>query len=511
MRWDEWFAHDGLGLARLVAAGELTPQEVRTQARAAVERVDKTLQGVLELFGDVANSAGDELPDRSGALYGVPTFLKDLGSGLAGRRREYGSRLLLGQVAAKTDPLVRNFLRAGLFPIGRSTTPEFGMAFDTSTDYLGTLKVTRNPWNPGRTAGGSSGGSAALVAAGVTPISMSSDGGGSTRIPASFCGLVGLKASRGRIAMPYAHNEYTWRIAVEGVVTRSIRDSAAVLDYLHVKPIGGTFYPMAEPTNSFLRAVERPPSHLRIAFSTGSWGREGQCDEQIADRIRHVALVLDNLGHVVEEVDDRTLCDWGTLWSCYLTQWICTRLMYAPMATNRGLDPRKLASLLTPMAYRHFEAAQSYSALELLQAIAGNNSVTRTFAAFFARYDILLCPACAVRVPQANGPYSLLRDETLVHWLGRFADAGRYTIPGNEVGLPGIAIPAGWDSEGMPIGAMFYAGQGEEAVLLALAAALAGEHPGWFGQLPPISVVEQPPLQDSNERELRRSILRSGV
>jgi amidase len=490
MNWEEWFARDGLGLAELVAAGDVTAQELVEQGRTAVGRVDNVLEGVLELFEAVSDNLGVDLPDSSGALYGVPMFLKDLGSGLAGRKRECGSRLLIGQVATETDPLVHNFMRAGLCPIGRSTTPEFGMAFDTSTDYQGKVKITRNPWNPSHTAGGSSGGSASLVAAGVTPISMSSDGGGSTRVPASFCGLVGLKASRGRIAMPLAHSEYTWRIAVEGVVTRSVRDSAAVLDYLHAKPKGGTFYPMGAPAGSFLRAVERPPPQLRIAFSTGSWGREGECDHQIAERIRHLAVVLDSLGHLVEEVDDRTICDWETLWSCYVTQWICTRLMYTSLAISRGLEPRNMASLLTPMAYRHFEAAQSYSAVELLQAIAGNNRVTRAFAGLFTRYDVLLCPVCAVRVPLANGPYSLLRDEPLVHWLGRFADAGRYTIPGNEAGLPGISIPVGWDSDGLPIGAMFYAGQGEEAVLLALAAALAAEHPGWFARVPPISVIE---------------------
>jgi amidase len=171
--------------------------------------------------------------------------------------------------------------------------------------------------------------------------------------------------------------------------------------------------------------------------------------------------------------------------------------MYVPMAVQRGLDANNMASLLTPMAYRHFEAAQSYSTLDLLQAMAGNNTVTRTLGGFFGRYDILLCPACAVRVPEANGPYSLLRDEPLAVWLGRFADAGRYTIPGNEAGLPSIAIPAGSDSEDMPIGAMLYAGQGEEELLLRLAATVASEHPEWFGRAPPISVLERSSLSQA--------------
>ena len=219
MSWSEWFALDGVDLADLIRKGKITTNEVISQATAGVQRVDSELEGVLELFEDVGQNADANSPNRSGTLYGVPIFLKDLGSRMAKRAQESGSRLLHGNISDVTDPLINNFLRAGLIPFGRSTTPEFGLSFDTSTNYLGTVKVTRNPWNSEHTPGGSSGGSAALVAAGVTPISMASDGGGSTRIPASYCGLVGLKASRGRISMSLNHSEYTKRIAVEGVVT----------------------------------------------------------------------------------------------------------------------------------------------------------------------------------------------------------------------------------------------------------------------------------------------------
>jgi amidase len=165
------------------------------QAAEAVARVDPQIEAVLGLYDDVLADPDRDGPSKQGRLYGVPMFLKDLGSGLAGRTQESGSKLFKDHVVKATDPLVENYLGAGLVPIGRSTTPEFGMTFDTATDYVGRLKVTRNPWQPGRTAGGSSGGSAAAVAAGIVPISMASDGGGSTRIPASFCGLVGLKAT----------------------------------------------------------------------------------------------------------------------------------------------------------------------------------------------------------------------------------------------------------------------------------------------------------------------------
>ena len=488
MSWSQWQCHDATSLSGLVRSGQLTAAEVVGQAAAALERVDDTLQGALEIFGDVVDAPEAAGSDRDGALYGVPIFLKDLGSRMAGRRQESGSRLLRDNVSQVTDPLVENYMHAGLIPFGRSTTPEFGMTFDTATAYLDELKVTRNPWNPQRTPGGSSGGSAALVAAGVTPISMASDGGGSTRIPASYCGLVGLKASRGRIAMPLHHSEYTWRIAVEGVVTRSVRDSAAVLDYLARKPSGGTFYPMEPPAGSYLDALANPPGRLRVALSVGQWGREGDCDRQVADKVRALGLLLEELGHDVHEVDDRTLCDWEAMWSGYITQWICGRVMYLPIAQLTGRSFEDMQSLLAPMVYRHFDAAQAYSTLDLLTAMTKNNTVTRALGRFMSGWDVLLCPTHAIRVPAANGPYSLLHDAPLDDWVARLVDACRYTMPGNEAGLPGISVPVGLDTDGLPIGAMLYAGIGREDVLLRLASAIEAARPEWFCQVPPINV-----------------------
>ncbi len=489
MSWSEWMGHDGVSLAGLVRSGQLQPAEVVAQTAAAVGRVDATLCATLEIFDDVVADPAANRPDPAGGLFGVPIFLKDLGSRLAGRRQESGSGLLRGNVAPVTDPLVENFLRAGLIPLGRSTCPEFGMTFDTSTAYLDEVRVTRNPWNTARTPGGSSGGSAALVAAGATPISMASDGGGSTRIPASYCGLVGLKASRGRVAMPLNHNELTWRIAVEGVVTRTVRDSAAVLDHLSRTPGGGTFYPMAPPAQSFLDTLGNPTGRLRVALSTGGWGRPGRCDPQVADKVRALADLLADMKHEVHEIDDGALCDWKAMWRGYITQWICGRVMYADVAALGDVAPEQMAAKLSPMVHRHFEAAQRYSTLDLYRAMAANNTVTRAFGKFMSGWDVLLCPTHAIRVPAANGPYSLLRDEPLDDWIARLADACRYTMPGNEAGLPGISIPVGLDADGLPVGAMLYAGAGREDLLLRLAAAVEAASPQWFAQVPPLSVL----------------------
>ncbi len=425
LSWAEWGKHDAVALAALVKQKAVTAAELAAQAEAAVARLNPKLEAVLEVFTDVIANPDADRPDRDGALYGVPMFLKDLGSGLKGRKQESGSKLYKDNIANATDPTVENYLRAGLVPIGRSTTPEFGMTFDTTTDYLGAVKVTRNPWNLAHTPGGSSGGSAAAVAAGVTPISMSSDGGGSTRIPASFSGLVGLKASRGRVPRPLAQSEYIQRISVDGVLTRSVRDSAAAFDYMTRVPNGGSFIKMGPPAGSYVDAIAREPGRLKIGLSTGAWGRGGATDAEVAERVRMVATLLEGLGHHVEEVADAEICDWETLWWGYITQWISCRGQ--PIAAAKAIPP-------------------------------------------------------------ANGPYSLLRDEELEPWVGRLADACRYTMPGNETGIPAISLPAGLDRDGLPVGIQLHGNFAREDMLLQIAAQVERARPEWFGAIPPVHV-----------------------
>jgi amidase len=488
MSWDEWAGHDAVALGALVKDGQVSPRELARQVAAGVVLTEPHLDAVLEVFDDILEDPNQDRPDPSGPLYGVPIFLKDIGSRLKGRLQESGTRLLEGYLAPDTDPLVENYLRAGLIPLGRSTTPEFGMTFDTVTDYLGRLKVTRNPWDLRRTSGGSSGGSAALVAAGVTPISMASDGGGSTRFPASFCGLVGLKPSRGRLPMPLTHSEFTWRIAVEGVVTRTVRDTAAVYDYLVRIPNGGTFIKLAPPARPYSEEIRRPPPRLRIALSTGRWGRVPATDPEVIARTSEMAKLLAGLGHDLEEIDDAMICDWELMWSTYQTQWVMGRAQFRTIAEQRRIDPASLGDYLNPMTRRHLAAAERYDKFDLWKAMANNNLLTRAVGRFMERYDLLLTPTAAIRVPQADGPYGLLRDEALEIWINRITDACRYTMPGNEVGLPAISLPAGWDPDGVPVGVMLYANFGREDLLLAVAAEVEAAKPDWFDRRPPCHV-----------------------
>ncbi|MGE4043450.1 MAG: amidase [Acetobacteraceae bacterium] len=489
MSWDEWARHDAMGLARLVSDRQVTPHELAEQAAAAVDRLNPTLQGVIEVFTDTRDNPDTDGPDHDGALHGVPMFLKDLGSGLAGRTQDSGSALTRGTVIGATDPTIANFLRAGLVPLGRSTTPEFGMTFDTTTDYGGEVTVTRSPWNPERTPGGSSGGSAASVAAGIVPLSMSSDGGGSTRIPASFCGLIGLKASRGRVPQPLGRNEYVTRISIDGVVTRTVRDTAAVYEYLTRVPNGGSFIRMGPPGVSYMDAIAHAPAELRIGLSTGRWGRATDTDPQVAARVREVARVMEGLGHQVEELDETQICDWDVLWPTYIQQWIGSRATFAMLAEERGLQAETLQGSLTPMTWRHYMASARYDKFDIFRMMNGNNHVTRQFGALMDRYDVLLTPTLAIRVPLANGPYSLLRDEDLDDWVCRLADACRYTMPANETGMPAISLPAGTDTDGLPIGVQFHGSFGREDLLLQIAAQVERARPEWFGAVPMVHVT----------------------
>ena len=488
MSWDEWQKHDALALAGRIRAKEVTAKELSAQAAEAVEHLDPMIEAVLGIYEDAVADPDRDGPSKTGQLYGVPMLLKDLGSGLAGRTQEAGSRLFKEYVVKATDPVVTNYLRAGLVPIGRSTTPEVGMTFDTTTDYLGRVKVTRNPWNPERTPGGSSGGSAAAVAAGVLPISMASDGGGSTRIPAAFCGLVGLKATRGRVPRPLPQSEYISRTSTDGVVTRTVRDTAAAYEYLTHIPNGGSFIPMGQPAGSYLAVVERDPGRLKIGLSTGAWGRPTATDPEVGERVRTVAKLLDGLGHLIEELDDRSMCDWAALWSAYSSGWIGGRAQLAATAKERGLDPRRLEQILGPMVYRHYLAAEHYDKFDIWKMMADNNTVTREFGRLMERFDLLLVPTMAIRVPKADGPYSLLREEELDPWLERLCDACRYTMPANETGLPAISVPAGLDRDGLPIGVQLYGNFCREDLLLQIAAQIERARPEWFGAIPGLHV-----------------------
>jgi amidase len=485
MGWQEWSNYDALGLAELVQTKQVTPQELACQVVKAVQILNPRLEAVLEIFEDAVDNPDIDCPNRDGRLYGVPFFLKDLNARLKGRLQEQGSRLFKGYVARETDPLIENFLRAGLVMLGRSTVPEMGWAFDTSTSYMGKTIITRNPWNLERTAGGSSGGAGALVAAGVTPISMSSDGAGSTRFPAAFNGLIGLKATRGRLPTPQRFNEYVVHESAPGVLTRTVRDWAAALDYMARVPNGGSFMKVLPFDGSYLETIAHMPGKLRIALSTGLWGCTDPADPQVVASTRQVAHVLEDLGHTVEEVNDEAICNFNIARKAFMEYWACSAGEIRLTAEDMDIPPEELRNYLDPVTYQFVEVADHLTKSDLWRVTFVNPLVTRAFGQFFESYDALLTPTSAIQVPAAAGPYSLLgNEESIDVWMERKFSAARYTYLANETGLPAISIPAGLDEAGLPIGAQLYANFLREDLLLQLASQLEHAKPEWFNQIP---------------------------
>jgi amidase len=290
------------------------------------------------------------------------------------------------------------------------------------------------------------------------------------------------------VPRPLAQSEYITRISVDGVVTRSVRDTAVAYDDITRIPDGGSFIHMGPPAGSYAASIARDPGKLRIGLSTGRWGRKTETDREVAERVRAVGQLLQDLGHAVEEIDDAAICNWERLWDGYVTNWISSRAQFRTKAQDQGINPKDLQKYLGPMVYRHYLAADRYDKFDIWRMMECNNEVTRAFGRFMGRYDLLLTPTLAIRVPKANGPYSLLLDEELGPWAERLCDACRYTMPGNETGMPGISVPAGLDRDGLPIGAQLHAKWAREDLLLQVAAQIERAKPEWFGAIPPVHV-----------------------
>jgi len=480
--WREWARLDALALAALVRDRKVTAREIAGQAATAVELTNPSLGAVLEVFEDAVID-----PERSGArpggpLFGVPMFWKDSGSGMAGRLRECGSLLTAGQRSDGDCPLTLNMRTAGLNILGRSTLPEWGKTFDTTLAYQGRLTITRNPWDLDRSPGGSSGGSAALVAACVVPIAKTGDAAGSTRVPAAFTGLVGLKPSRGLLPPPTGTNELTNHRIQEGVLTRTVRDQAAALDHMIRSHPGANLVPAASPPpGAYSEVIQRPPRPLRVALSTGPWGRPGQCHPTVASRIRQVGQLLSDLGHHVDEVnDDQQICTWEPFWHDIATGWIAGAGYWLDLAERRRWSRSDLETHLTPQNRNLLRAYDQLTLREFKNALNGNARSTREVGAYFQTVDVLLCPVFPELVPAANGPYSLLNPDPFTTWFDRLLSGMRYTVLGNETGIPGLAVPAGLDQHGLPVGAMLYSAHHHDGLLLQLATQLQAAQPDWY-------------------------------
>ncbi|WP_089960662.1 amidase [Lentzea xinjiangensis] len=490
MDFDEYRKYDATGLARLVADRQVSAAELLAVARERAEAVNPKLNAIVR---DVPAEPSDDL---TGPFAGVPFLIKDLGQDYAGLPTSNGSRSLMAHRATEHSTVVRRWLDAGLVIFGKTNLPEFGAKAISESVAWG---PARNPWDLSRTPGGSSGGSAAAVAAGIVPCAGANDGGGSTRIPAACCGLVGLKPGRGLTPFGPESAEMMHGAAVQGVVSRTVRDTAAMLDVICGGEPSGPYSP-AMPGSSFASCAGAPVGKLRIGFRVPSAITPDPHPEAVR-AVENAVRVLTGLGHHVEELP-RAPFDDAALAKDFLLTWFVSlawkvadarRLTKAPDAAFER-DTLLMAAL-----------GRATSSVEYVDAVHRRHEHTRRLSAFFESYDLLLTPTLATPPPKIGAfdlPVSLRRatDVLLRTRTARFLRHTKvvddmirdnlgwvpYTQLANITGRPAISLPLHRTADGLPLGVQFVAPLAGESLLIRLAAQLEEAAP-WAYHLPVMS------------------------
>ena len=475
MNLNEYVTYDGIGLAQWVATGEVTSAELAELAIAAVQQVNPQINAVIEHWSPTVT-------EGTGPLAGAPFLIKDLAITSAGRRVELGSRLAQGLVAESDSYLMQRFNAAGLATLGRTTTPE--MAFSTETESV-LQGPTRNPWDTRLSAGGSSGGSGAAVAAGIVPIAHATDAAGSIRVPASYNGLVGLKPTRGRASNGPALDEVFAGFGVQLGLSRTVRDSAALMDIVQGYAPGDPYY-TAAPAEGFLAQVGRDPGRLRIGLLDTPWNGAA-LDPEITEATLAVARELEALGHRVERVTAPLGTSWDSfvqanahIWCATLVRWIDG----LAAATSRPID----LSTLEPATLACYAYGLQARAVEFAGALEVRNLIARSVAGWFDDFDVLLTPTLP-RLPHALDTYSR-GAQTMdgLQWTARVFEHSPFTPVFNVAGTPAMSLPLAMSrQQGLPIGLQFAARFGAEEVLLRLAGQLEQALP-WHERKPRIWV-----------------------
>jgi amidase len=485
--------YDGLGLAALVSRGDVAPIELVEETIARIETCNPALNAVVYKLYDSARAAARG--PLSGPLAGVPFLLKDLAATLAGAPTSEGNRHLAKAPRNADSELVTRYRRAGLVFVAKTNTPEFGLAPVTEPEALG---VCRNPWDVSRTPGGSSGGSGAAIAARMAPFAHASDGGGSIRIPASCCGLVGLKPTRGRTPTGPIEGE-AWRgFTTVNALTRSVRDCAALLDVVQGADVGAP-YEIKPPARPYLDEVGAPPGRLRIAFTVAPMLTDTIHPDCVAG-VQATAALLSELGHeVIEATPPLDREPWLDAFVKIVAAETCGDIQRAARLVGRklGVDDFEIATWVVGLLGRSFSAADYAAAARFLQ------SWSRQVGAFFTDYDVLLTPTLA-QPPLPHGALKPSSVEAAVlqavgrlnaGWFMRATGLTRellrkplsfipYTPLFNVTGQPAMSLPMHWNAAGLPIGMQFVARMGDEATLFRLAAQLELARP-WFDRTPP--------------------------
>ncbi len=474
--------HDGLGLAQLIRRKEVSAKEVIAAALEAIEGLNPQLNAVIARFADAALAqARAPLPAGAlprGPLWGVPFLVKDLIVSCAGIPTNCGSRYFQGWTRPFDSEILKRWKAAGLIVVGKTNTPELGSSGATEPVANG---ATYNPWNQDHTTGGSSGGSAAAVAAGMVPAAHANDAGGSIRGPASCCGLVGLKPTRGRNSLGPDAWEHWNGMVVEHVVCRSVRDSAAILDAT-AGPLPGDPHVAPPPERPFLEEVGRDPGRLRIAFATRDpEGRD--FDPDCLAAVSATARSLEDLGHEVVEAAPQ--------WDLEVFGPAVMNIFAAAVA--RDIEDRRAATgieptndLLEKTNLWLWEKGKALTAMDLLRAISALNTTSRAFAPFFQGHDIWMTPTMAQLPPKLGYLHSDVDEvERFFERLWRF---NPFNSVYNATGLPAITLPLHMSHDtGLPVGIMLGTRFGEEGLLLRLSGQLERACP-WADRHPPVSL-----------------------
>ncbi|CAN5603776.1 amidase [soil metagenome] len=484
----DYIEHDATSLAELVATKQVSAKELLDAALARAAAVNPKLNAIVIPMTEIARARAAEA--LTGPFAGVPFLIKDIQQDYAGVPSTSGSRALRDYRPSMHSEAVKRFLSAGFVIFGKTATPEFALKAITETELFG---ATRNPWDPERTPGGSSGGAASAVASGIVPVAGASDGGGSIRIPASYCGLFGLLPSRGRV--PSAPRGEIWEGALgEHVLTRSVRDSARILDAIH-GPDRGAPFQIAKPERPFAEEVGRDPGKLRIGFSIKN-PVGGDVHPDCIRAVREAVALLEVLGHHVDEEEPNI--DGGDLARSYVTMYfgqVAASVAEAKAKTGATDADFELDTLAIALL------GHSISAADYVVARKKWNGFTRALATDHARYDLYLTPTTAqppARIGELTMPAreqtlvrsvlalglgkALLRTGIVAKLAQKSLNRTPFTQLSNLTGTPSMSVPMLFTD--LPFGVQLVARFGEEALLLRLASQIEAARP-WFTKRPP--------------------------
>jgi Asp-tRNA(Asn)/Glu-tRNA(Gln) amidotransferase A subunit family amidase len=466
---DLFATHDALAVAELIRGRKIGARELLDDILARLRGANGRLNAITDFYdGELLEKSVAAAGD--GPFHGIPFIVKQLMADCAGTPTTVGSRFFAKEpVAVHDSAAVARMRRAGLVIVGRSNTSEFGLAPTTEPAFGG---ATVNPWRADLSPGGSSGGSAAVVAARVLPMAHATDGGGSIRIPASLCGLFGLKPSRGRISLAPI-GETLAGAGAQLCVSVSVRDSAALLDALAGGETGDP-YRAPEVEGSFLETTRRAPGRLRIAFLRKPVGWETM-DPALVAAVEQAAMRLEALGHHVEEaVPDYDPVATGMAFGTVMCANTFTNIQVRANGRVPGPDD------LEPVTRLYAEKGGGISAHDYIRAVQTFHRTGRQLGAFFERFDVLLSPTIA----RTSLPLGTVRmDGTLEDYEAGLAPMVAFTSVCNAAGVPAMSVPLAWSEDGLPIGMHFVARYGAEATLLSLAAQLEQAHP-WHERRP---------------------------